>query len=29
VQSEIQAQHPDWPRANGLNALARAAYEDR
>ncbi len=29
VQSEVQAQHPDWPRANGLAALARAAYEDR
>jgi glyoxylase-like metal-dependent hydrolase (beta-lactamase superfamily II) len=29
VQSEVQAQHPDWPRANGLLALARAAYEDR
>jgi glyoxylase-like metal-dependent hydrolase (beta-lactamase superfamily II) len=29
VQAEVQAEHPDWPRANGLVALARAAYEDR
>lgn len=29
VQAEVQAQHPDWPRANGLAALARSAYEDR
>ena len=29
VQAEFQAQHPEWPRANGLAALARAAYEDR
>jgi glyoxylase-like metal-dependent hydrolase (beta-lactamase superfamily II) len=29
VQAELQAQHPEWPRANGLAALARAAYEDR
>jgi glyoxylase-like metal-dependent hydrolase (beta-lactamase superfamily II) len=26
VQSEFQAQHPDWPRANGLAPLARSAY---
>jgi len=29
VQAEIQKQHPEWPRANGLAALARAAYEGR
>jgi glyoxylase-like metal-dependent hydrolase (beta-lactamase superfamily II) len=29
VQTEVQAQHPDWPRANGIAALARAAYEGR
>jgi glyoxylase-like metal-dependent hydrolase (beta-lactamase superfamily II) len=29
VQKEFQAQHPDWPRSNGLAALARAAFEDR
>ena len=29
VQTEMQAQHPNWPRANGLTALARAAYEGR
>ena len=29
VQAEFQAQHPEWPRVNGLAALARAAYEDR
>jgi glyoxylase-like metal-dependent hydrolase (beta-lactamase superfamily II) len=29
VQKEVQAQHPDWPRANGIAALARAAYEGR
>jgi len=29
VQTEFQAQHPEWPRANGLTALARSAYEDR
>ena len=29
VQSELQSQHPGWPRANGLAALARSAYEDR
>jgi glyoxylase-like metal-dependent hydrolase (beta-lactamase superfamily II) len=26
VQAELQAQHPDWPRANGVAAAARAAY---
>jgi glyoxylase-like metal-dependent hydrolase (beta-lactamase superfamily II) len=26
VQTEFQAQHPGWPRANGLAALARSAY---
>jgi len=26
VQAELAAQHPDWPRANGLAAAARAAY---
>jgi glyoxylase-like metal-dependent hydrolase (beta-lactamase superfamily II) len=29
VQSEFQAKHPNWPRANGLAAAARAAYEGR
>jgi glyoxylase-like metal-dependent hydrolase (beta-lactamase superfamily II) len=29
VQSEFQAQHPNWPRANGLAAAARSAYEGR
>ncbi|MEQ1573467.1 MAG: MBL fold metallo-hydrolase [Vicinamibacterales bacterium] len=28
VQMEIQAQHPQWPRANGLAAAARAAYAE-
>jgi hypothetical protein len=28
VQSEFQAQHPEWPRANGLAALARSAYAE-
>jgi glyoxylase-like metal-dependent hydrolase (beta-lactamase superfamily II) len=28
VQSEFQAQHPGWPRANGLAAAARAAYAE-
>jgi glyoxylase-like metal-dependent hydrolase (beta-lactamase superfamily II) len=26
VQAELQAQHPSWPRANGLAAAARSAY---
>ena len=29
VQAEFVKQHPEWPRANGLAALARSAYEDR
>jgi len=29
VQAEFQAQHPEWPRVNGVAALARSAYEDR
>jgi glyoxylase-like metal-dependent hydrolase (beta-lactamase superfamily II) len=29
VQAEFVKQHPDWPRAQGVAALARAAYEDR
>jgi glyoxylase-like metal-dependent hydrolase (beta-lactamase superfamily II) len=28
VQKEFQAQHPEWPRANGLAAAARAAYAE-
>jgi len=28
VQAEIQAQHPNWPRANGLAAAARSAYTE-
>ena len=28
VQREIQAQHPAWPRANGLVNAARAAYRE-
>ena len=28
VQAEIQAQHPNWPRANGLAAAARSAYAE-
>ena len=28
VQMEFQAQHPDWPRANGLVAAARSAYAE-
>jgi glyoxylase-like metal-dependent hydrolase (beta-lactamase superfamily II) len=28
IQSEFQAKHPDWPRANGLTAAARAAYAE-
>src|SRR5262245_53177132 len=28
VQKEFQAQHPDWPRANGLTAAARSAYNE-
>ena len=29
VSTEMQAQHPNWPRANGLAALSRSAYEGR
>ena len=28
VQEEFQAKHPAWPRANGLAAAARAAYNE-
>jgi glyoxylase-like metal-dependent hydrolase (beta-lactamase superfamily II) len=28
VQAELVAQHPDWPRANGLAAAARSAYTE-
>ena len=28
IQSEFQAKHPEWPRANGLVAAARAAYSE-
>lgn len=28
VQAEVQAEHPAWPRANGLGAAARAAYAE-
>jgi glyoxylase-like metal-dependent hydrolase (beta-lactamase superfamily II) len=28
VQAEIQAQHPGWPRANGLATAARSAYAE-
>lgn len=28
VRAELVAKHPDWPRANGLNAAARAAYAE-
>jgi glyoxylase-like metal-dependent hydrolase (beta-lactamase superfamily II) len=28
VQAEFQAQHPAWPRANGLAALARSAFNE-
>jgi glyoxylase-like metal-dependent hydrolase (beta-lactamase superfamily II) len=28
VQTELAAQHPDWPRANGLAAAARSAYAE-
>ena len=28
IHKEIQAQYPDWPRANGLVAAARAAYAE-
>jgi glyoxylase-like metal-dependent hydrolase (beta-lactamase superfamily II) len=28
VQAELTAAHPDWPRANGIAAAARAAYRE-
>ena len=28
VQAEMQAKHPQWPRANGIAAAARAAYAE-
>lgn len=28
VQKELEAQHPGWPRANGVAAAARAAYAE-
>ena len=28
VHAELVAQHPDWPRANGLMAAARSAYAE-
>ena len=28
VQAELVAQHPDWPRANGLTSAARSAYTE-
>jgi glyoxylase-like metal-dependent hydrolase (beta-lactamase superfamily II) len=28
VQTELQAKHPDWPRANGLASAARAAFAE-
>jgi len=28
VQTEMQAKHPGWPRANGLPAIARSAYNE-
>jgi len=28
VQAEMQMQHPDWPRANGIGPAARAAYNE-
>jgi glyoxylase-like metal-dependent hydrolase (beta-lactamase superfamily II) len=28
IQAEFQAQHPNWPRANGLAAAARSAYNE-
>src|SRR5262249_23851742 len=28
VQTELQAKHPNWPRANGLPAAARVAYTE-
>ena len=28
IQAEFQAQHPEWPRANGLTWAARSAYAE-
>jgi hypothetical protein len=28
VQAEFQAQHPGWPRVNGVAAAARSAYTE-
>jgi glyoxylase-like metal-dependent hydrolase (beta-lactamase superfamily II) len=28
IQQELQAAHPGWPRANGVQALARSAYAE-
>jgi glyoxylase-like metal-dependent hydrolase (beta-lactamase superfamily II) len=28
VQKELQSQHPEWPRANGVPAAARSAYAE-
>src|SRR5262245_26815747 len=28
IQKELQAKHPEWPRANGLTAAARSAYNE-
>jgi len=28
VQKEQEAQHPGWPRANGVAAAARSAYAE-
>jgi hypothetical protein len=28
VQAELQAEYPDWPRANGIAALARSAWNE-
>jgi hypothetical protein len=29
VSQELQAQHQGWPRANGIAALARSAYNEQ
>jgi hypothetical protein len=29
LQAELVAQPPDWPRANGLAAAARSAYNEQ
>jgi glyoxylase-like metal-dependent hydrolase (beta-lactamase superfamily II) len=28
IQTEFQAQHPDWPRTNGIGPAARSAYNE-